>query len=470
MAHEWSNSGPEVLVQLDRESAVPLRIQLESQLRVAIQAGRLTSGERLPSSRTLAVEVGLSRGLVQECFYQLQAEGYLTARGGSTTRVADIPAIHPRTTDAPAPPDAPTHRLLADFQSGVPDLGLAPREDWAWAVREACRTAPDLAFDYGDPRGIQELRASLAGYLRRVRAADVHATELVICGGFAQGIVLALRTLAGRGLARVAFEDPGSVRTITRAAHAAGSESIAIPVDDLGLNVDALRSSPARVVVLTPAHQWPTGVVLAGERRHQLIAWARETDSFIIEDDYDAEFRYDREPVGSMQGLAPDRIISLGTVSKSLAPAIRLGWAALPASLAADFLAVKTAADRGSPGLDQLALSILIESGRYDRHLRRMRAEYSKRRMALVESLGIAAPHLRITGLAAGFHAVAHLANGADELQIIAEARTRGVGLHGMSALRSTQSLHPAQLVFGFGNTSQEEIRLGIAAVADLLS
>jgi GntR family transcriptional regulator / MocR family aminotransferase len=347
----------------------------------------------------------------------------------------------PSPAPAPAPPTGPG--LIADFQSGVPDLGLVPREDWAWAVREACRRAPNSSFDYGDPRGDPRLRDVLAAYLRRVRAVDAHADQVVVCGGFAQGLGIVLRTLARAGLTRVAFEDPGSVGTISAAAVAAGGDAVAVPVDELGIDVDALDVSGARVVVLTPAHQWPTGVVLAAERRHRLITWARERDAIVIEDDYDAEFRYDREPVGSLQGLAPDRVVALGTVSKSLAPALRLGWAVAPATIADEVAVAKRLADRGTPGLDQLALATLIESGRHDRHLRRMRTEYAARRSALVESLAAHAPDIRLTGLAAGFHAVAHLPDGADEQHIIGQARTRGVAIYGKEHL-SINSRHRA--------------------------
>jgi GntR family transcriptional regulator/MocR family aminotransferase len=470
VAVEWSGSGPELLITVDRTAALPLRTQVEGQLRAAIQTGRLAAGERVPSSRELASYLGLSRGVIQECYAQLQAEGYLNARGGSATRVAPTPA-----GSRPAPPlrrpTPPTPRLIADFASGVPDLALAPREDWAWAVREACRTAPNSAFDYGDPRGDLTLRGVLAAYLRRVRAADAHPEQVVVCAGFQQALAIVLRVLAGAGLTRVAFEDPGSMRTVTAAAAtAAGGEAVPVAVDEFGIDVDGLAATRARVAVLTPAHQWPTGVVLAAERRHQLIAWAREHDAIIIEDDYDAEFRYDRNPVGSLQGLAPDRVIALGTVSKSLAPALRLGWAVPPASIADEIAAAKQVADRGSPGLDQLALAALIESGRYDRHLRRMRAEYSARREVLIDALATHAPHIRLTGLAAGFHAVGHLPDSADEHHIITRARTLGVGLYGMSTLRSTHATRPPQLVLGFGNTSQRAIRAGISAIADLLT
>ncbi len=295
--------GSQLLIELDRAGPTPLRSQLEGQLRGAIQNGRLSAGERLPSSRALADHLGVSRGLIQECYAQLQAEGYLTSRGGSATLVAaTMSGSRPSPAPTPAPPTRPG--LIADFQSGVPDLGLVPREDWAWAVREACRRAPNSSFDYGDPRGDPRLRDVLAAYLRRVRAVDAHADQVVVCGGFAQGLGIVLRVLARAGLTRVAFEDPGSVGTISAAAVAAGSDAVAVPVDDLGIDVDALDVSGARVVVLTPAHQWPTGVVLAAERRHRLVTWARERDAIVIEDDYDAEFRYDREPVGSLQGLA----------------------------------------------------------------------------------------------------------------------------------------------------------------------
>jgi GntR family transcriptional regulator / MocR family aminotransferase len=244
---------------------------------------------------------------------------------------------------------------------------------------------------------------------------------------------------------------------------------VPVAVDELGIDVSALAASGARVAVLTPAHQWPTGVVLAAERRHQLIAWAHDHDAFIVEDDYDAEFRYDREPIGSLQGLAPDRVIALGTVSKSLAPTLRLGWAVVPTAIADEVATAKNTADRGAPGLDQIALAALIESGRYDRHLRRMRAEYATRRTALLDALATHTPQTKVTGLAAGFHAVAHLPDDADEQDVVGRARARGVGLYGMSAYRSTHAAQPPQLILGFGNTGTRQIRAGISAIAGLL-
>jgi GntR family transcriptional regulator/MocR family aminotransferase len=462
---QWSGLSPELLLPIDRQRAESLRIQLEGGLREAIRSGRLPVGERLPSSRELARALGVSRGLVQECFGQLQAEGYLTSQVGSATRVA----THAR-APAPAPrqPPASPH-LIADFVPAVPDLASFPRGDWQWAVRETCRDAPNAAFGYSDPRGDPTLRAVLAGYTARVRGAAADPERLVVCTGFCQGLNLVLRVLARNGVRTVAFEDPGYDETAAVAAAWAGVETVPVPVDEHGIDVAALEGSGAQAVVLTPAHQWPTGVVLAPGRRQALVEWATRRQAMIIEDDYDAEFRYDRDPVGVVQGLAPDRVFALGTVSKSLAPTVRLGWILCPPALSEEIAEEKQRNDRGSPGLDQLVIARLIESGRFDRHLRRMRASYAGRRDVLVQALARHAPDVRLTGLAAGFHAIAHLPEAVNEHAVIGAARARSVGLYGMSRQRSTKAAIPPQLVLGFGNLNERAIEAGIAAVGDLL-
>ena len=470
MTVQWSGLGPELLLQLDRASGQPLRSQLEAGLRSAIRNGRLHGGERLPSSRELARELGVSRGLVQECYNQLLAEGYLTSQVGSATRVAAGARPAPA---GPSPGPAPPPRLIADFRAGVPDLASFPRTDWVWATREACRNVPSADLDYGDPRGSAVLRQVVAAYLRRVRAADADADRIVVCTGYAQGLSLVLRVLGRAGVRRVALEDPGhgdlAASDTAQSARAAGIEVVHVPVDELGLDVAALAASGARAVVVTPAHQSPTGVVLAAKRRHALVEWAGRSDGFVIEDDYDSEFRYDREPVGVLQGLAPDRVFAIGTVSKSLAPAVRLGWMLVPPPLVEAIAAEKRVSDRGSSGLDQLTLAALLESGRYDRHLRHMRAVYGRRRGVLIDALARHAPGVRLTGLAAGFHAVAHLPGGAREEEVVAAARQRSVGLYGLAPLRAVGGAAPPALVVGFGNVSEHAIDPGIAAVADLL-
>ena len=503
MTIQWSGLSPELLLPLDRNSGQPLRTQLEGGLREAIRTGRLPVGERLPSSRELARELGVSRGLVQECYAQLIAEGYLESRVGSATRVAPglsgaaalvgaVASAGRATLEPAGVPGAPGPagggagaraagaggvavgaRLIADFRSGVPDLAAFPRGDWVWAMREACREVATADLDYGDPRGSDVLRRVVAGYVRRVRAAEADPERIVVCTGFAQGLGLSLRALAARGVTRVAFEDPGYGQAGTsgsiRTAGAAGAVAVHVPVDADGLDVAALAASGARAVVVTPAHQSPTGVVLTARRRHALVEWAARNDAYIVEDDYDSEFRYDREPVGVLQGLAPDRVLTIGTVSKALVPAIRLGWILVPPALVEAVAEEKTLSDRGTSGLDQLAVAALLESGRYDRHLRRMRAGYAKRREALIGALAQHAPGVRLTGLAAGFHAVAHLPSRADEAGVVAAARERSVGLYGMSLNRSDGSVRPPQLVIGFGHVSERAIEAGVAAVGDLL-
>jgi GntR family transcriptional regulator/MocR family aminotransferase len=402
---------------------------------------------------------------VLECYGQLQAEGFLTARAGSGTRVA------PGAQVAPAPPVTPApagERLAVDFLPGVPDLTGFPRNRWASALRDACRTATPAELGYGDLRGVERLRTVLAGYLRRVRATVAGPDQIMICTGFAQGIDLVLRSLARGGVGRVAFEDPGDPDYPVVCARA-GLEAVPVGVDDSGIDVAALARSGARVVILTPTHQFPTGVALAADRRQALVRWAQERDATIIEDDYDAEFRYDRAPVGALQGLAPDHVVLIGTASKSLAPGLRLAWILPPAAMVEALTEEKLLSDRGSPSLEQLALATLIESGGYDRHLRRMRRVYGARRDALIRALASRAPHVVLTGLAAGFHAVAHLPDGADEHGTVAGARARSVGLYPMASYRAGGAATPPRLVLGFGNLSEASIIRGIDTIADLL-
>jgi GntR family transcriptional regulator/MocR family aminotransferase len=466
MPVEWTGLGPELLLALDRSRDEPLRVQLERELRDAIRSGRLAAGERLPSSRGLAAELGLSRGLVLECYGQLQAEGFLSSRSGSATRVA-ANALAP--AELPERPDAALRpRLTVDFRAGIPDLTSFPRRDWAWALREACRAATPSELGYGDPRGLAALREVLAGYLRRVRGAVADAEQVVLCSGFAQGINLVLRALAQTGIRRVAIEDPGD-DDYRELCVRLGIEAVPVAIDERGIDVNALAASGVRAVILTPTHQFPTGTSLAAERRQALVRWANERDATIVEDDYDAEFRYDRAPVGALQGLAPERVALIGTVSKSLAPSLRLGWVVCPTASLEAVTEEKRLSDRGSPSLEQLALARLIESGRFDRHLRHMRRVYAARRDTLLAALRERAPAVGLRGLAAGFHAVAHLRADADEAAIVAEARARSIGLYGISMYRPSGLSGPPQLVLGFGNLTEPAIERGITAVADLL-
>ena len=335
-------------------------------------------------------------------------------------------------------------------------------------MAEVCRDVPRTALDYGEASGSRELRDVLASYLGRVRGADADPSRLLVATGFSQGLNLALAALAARGVQRVGFEDPGYDETSRTAAAWAGVTMVPVAVDDHGVDIDALAGADVQAVVVTPAHQWPTGVVLSPERRRALADWAAHTGAWVVEDDYDAEFRYDRDPVGAVQGLAPDRVINIGTVSKSLAPALRLGWLLCPAELVAAVADLKARADRGSPVIDQLVLARLLESGRFNRRLRRMRKAYAAKRDTLVTTMQREAPSVAFTGLAAGFHLVAHLPGEATEDAVVQTARQRGVGLLGMATHRIATS-SPAELVLGFGNLLETAIRDGIASIADVL-
>ncbi len=360
----------DLLLPLDREAG-RLHRQIEQGLRDAIRAGRLVPGTALPSTRSVARELGVSRGVVTEAYAQLVAEGYLVARQGAPTRVAEAPepsAPGGRASRRPSP--APY-----DLMPGRPDLAAFPRDQWLAATRRALRRMPDAALGYPDARGTPELRDALTAYLGRARAVAPDPERTVVCSGVTQGIVLIARVLHERGERAIAVEDPG-FHLHRWSLERAGLEPVGVPVDEDGLDVGALAATGARAVLVTPAHQMPTGVVLSPERRAALIAWADAVDGLIVEDDYDAEYRFDRGPVGALQGLAPERVVYAGSASKSFAHGLRLGWLVLPERLATAVAVERLALDGGAPVLGQRARAAGLARGDLDRHLRRTRREY----------------------------------------------------------------------------------------------
>ncbi|SNT14986.1 GntR family transcriptional regulator / MocR family aminotransferase [Actinoplanes regularis] len=456
-------------MNLDRTVPEPLRQQLLQQMREAIRCGALQPGEPLPSTRRLAEQAGVSRGLVVDCYEQLLAEGYLEAIGGSGTRVAAGAG-----SSRPAPrPDPTAGEAVADgaisFEYGIPDLASVPLSDWLWALTEAIRTVPAAGLADEDPAGSLRLREVLTAYHRRVRAGYVTAGDAVVVSGFRHGLAIVLAALARHGITDVALEDPGP-REHDEIVRRAGAKVVAVPVDDDGLDVATLRRSAARAVLVTPAHQCPTGAVLSPQRRRDLVAWAKAVDGVILEDDYDAEFRYDRQPVGSLHGLDPDRVIALGSVSKTFAPALRIGWLLTPPAYRPAVLDEKRFTTRGVPALDQTALAYLIESGRFDRHLRRMRTLYAARRETLAAAVEADLPGLRLSGLAAGCHAVLKLPPNMSEAKVVAGARARSVIVRGLNDYRLTSEGAAPALVLGFGNTSESRIRAGVRALAEELT
>ena len=453
-----------LLVALDPARGEPLRRQLAGELREAIRAGRLRTGVRLPASRALAAQLGVSRGVVTDAYEQLTAEGWLAARRGAGTIVAAGPA------GEPARPEAPRRAAVRfDFTATTPDVSLFPRRAWARAVARATAEAPDAELDYGSGFGSLALREALAGYLGRVRGTAAGPAGIVVCAGYAQAMRLILGVLAERGMRRVAFEDP-SLGDHWEAATHAGLATVPIPLDGEGLRVGALERAHADVVVVTPSHQFPTGAVMGPERRHALLRWARAGERLIIEDDYDAEFRYDRRPLAALQGLDPARVAYVGTASKTLAPALRLGWILAPAALAPALAVEKLAADSGSPALDQLALAHLIASGDHDRHLRRARRAYAERRDRLVDALARALPDARIEGAAAGVHLVLALPVALDPVALRKATAAHGVAAESIAARHhGAPPGGPTRLVLGYGRIPTAGVDAAVAGLAAAL-
>ena len=458
MEDSWANSRP--VRDADRPVASGLdlhveltgprvRAALETALRQAVQTGRLVAGTQLPPSRTLAADLGVARNTVADAYGQLVAEGWLTARQGSGTRVSEHPAApHPRAAAPAAMVPGAGEALRNSLKPGLPDLGDFPRTAWLAAARKAMTAAPSAAFGYGDPRGRPELRAALAAYLARARGVRAAADQIVICSGFTQGLSLLGRVLAASGASAVGVEAFG-LRQHREVIEAAGLSARPVPVDPLGAVIGEVPDCAA--LLLTPAHQFPLGVALAPERRQQAVAWAARTGAVIIEDDYDGEFRYDRRAIGAMQALAPEHVIYAGTASKTLAPAVRLGWLVVPRRMLADVVSARNRTDRHGSSLDELTLAEFITSGGYDRHVRRSRLRYQRRRDRLIAALARALPDPRVTGVAAGLHAVLHLPPGAGEDEIVAAAAARGLTLDGMGEYRMPGTEHPEALVIGYG-------------------
>src|SRR2546429_6604004 len=452
-----------VLVALQRDARIPLHRQVETSIRDAIRAGRLPRGSSLPPSRVLAADLGVSRGVVVEAYQQLASEGYLASYAGGYTQVSAGPA--PTGAGLRRARDPPP-RL--DLSYGRADVSSFPRAAWLRAIRGALASAPNDLFGYLAGSGVPQLRTAIADYLNRVRGTLAQPGQIVICTGYAQGIALLVDVLAAAGAKGLALEDPSSGDDALPAARAAGLEVTGVPVDRDGIRVDRLRESDADAVILTPSHQWPTGSVLSAARRAAVLRWAAERGAVVIEDDYDAEYRYDRTPVGALQGLAPDRVVYAGSASKTLAPGLRLGWFVMPGHLAEPMAAAKIAADRGSPALEQLALADLIIRGEFARHLRRMRPVYRHRRDALLTALARRLPWLQPAGVSAGLHLVTWLPPGLDEATVVDAAARAGVGIEGVTPYRISHP-GPGRLIFGYATVNEQAIAEGVDILARVI-
>jgi GntR family transcriptional regulator / MocR family aminotransferase len=472
MAKTWATSGLDLHLELGTgaDGGRPghqVRARLETALRDAARTGRLAPGTRLPSSRALAADLGLARNTVAEAYAQLVAEGWLTARRGSGTAVAERAAP----SDPPVLPEpaAPGRRPRYDLRPGSPDLSLFPRPAWLAAARRAINAAPSSALGYADPRGRPELRDALAGYLARARGVRADPDHIVICAGFTQGLALLSQVLRARGVGTLAMEACGqpSHRELVQAS---GLALALLPVDGSGAAVAQLPGRAAGAVLLTPAHHFPLGAALAPQRRTEAIGWARATGGVVIEDDYDGEFRYDRQPVGAMQALAPGQVVYAGSASKSLVPGLRLGWLALPAGLAGEVAAARTMADRQGSAFDQLTLAEFIRSGQYDRQVRRARLAYRRRRDRLVATLRQQAPRLRVTGIAAGLHALLELPPGSAEDDLVARAARHGLAVEGLAPYCPPGHTRGPALVLGYGTPPEHAFTGALARLCAVLA
>jgi GntR family transcriptional regulator/MocR family aminotransferase len=444
---------------------------LADALRAAIIDGRLRPGTALPATRVLAEDLGISRGVIVEAYQRLREEGLVSARRktGTTVRSHPGPGRKDRAGSAgPAFPLLPLSWRAAaeiDLSPGVPDLSGFPRAAWLRAERAVLAEASPADLGYGDPRGSERLRRELAGWLARTRGLRADADDIIIVAGVAQALALLAQVLRARAETAIAVEDPGSFGARNELAHW-GLDSVPIPVDDQGMHVASLARSGLRTALLTPAHQFPSGVVLAPGRRHELLDWAAG-GGLIIEDDYDAEYRYDRAPVPAVQASAPDRIAYTGSTSKTLAPGMRLGWLVPPRRLHADLVTARHASDLGSPALPQLVLARLIATGELERHTRLTRKRLRGRRDALLTALHEHLPAVRVQGVAAGLHLLITfpgMAGDIDDAALASRLQAAGVLVHPLSMHR--QRPGPPGLVLGYAAHPPGQLRDAAVRIA----
>lgn len=464
MANDWSTWPGAVDLHLDLLPGEGRREGLERALREAIRSGRLAADSRLPATRVLAAELGLARGTVSAAYDQLVAEGYLFAKHGSGTTVAHVP--HTATHHAQRPAAKPRH----DLRPGTGDVSTFPVDLWLRSARRALAAAPAAAFGYADDlRGRPELRAALADYLGRARGVAASPDRIVVTAGYVQALTLLARVL---GPSRFAMEDPGLPFHRELVAHA-GNTVVPLPVDARGADPAALPED-VRVVVTTPAHQYPTGVTLHPSRRRGLVEWARASGGIVIEDDYDGEFRYDRQPVGALQALAPEQVVYAGTSSKALAPGLRLAWLVLPPHLVEPVREEMRLHTLGTDVLSQLTLADLIATHGYDRQIRGGRTRYRKRRDALVAALA-EFPALSAVGISAGQHILVMLPqDGPDESELLAAAHRRGLALTGLAehwhaGKRRGSADRVKGLVVGYGAPTETGYRRALSVFTEVL-
>ncbi|WP_022888857.1 PLP-dependent aminotransferase family protein [Agromyces italicus] len=450
----------------------PLRDRLERAIRDAVTSGRASAGAALPPSRGLAETLGVSRWVVTEAYGQLVAEGFLEATVGSATRVpaADHRARSPADAAQESGLRSEYRRPPYDLGPGVADLRHAPRARWAAAVRQTLEVLPDAELSVVDRLGHPSARTAVADYLARSRRAVAAPDDVVIMHGASDGMAAVVAGLRAVGHRSIIVEDPSWPRLRDIAA-GAGLTPVPVPVDHNGIDVDRLVAAAARTgsraALITPAHQFPLGAALSPTRRDAIVRWVREVDGVLIEDDYDAEFRYDRRPIAALQSLAPEHVVLVGSLSKSLAPAYGLGWTLAPAPLRERV----RLGERARPStLEQATLARFIESGDLERHLRASRGRFKRRRAALLAAFSRELPELELTGIAAGMHAVLAMPPGVRAVEVAAAAAGRGVAVSDLTRYRATSAQPlPEALVVGYGNLSDAVVDEAVARLAEII-
>ncbi len=465
----WSNSGSRDLHLDLREALRPgargAKDALIAALRDAVRSGRLAAGTRLPPSRTLAADLGLARNTVADAYAELVAEGWLASKQGAGTWVVDTAHVSAPVSPVPPRPHgarvAPVHNLMP----GTPDVSEFPRTQWAASTRRALTAAPTEAFRMGDPRGRPELRSALAEYLARARGVRASPDSIVICAGVRHAVELLARTLGGP----IAVEAYG-LFIFRDVIAACGVDTVPIGIDDKGAVVAELDSSAATSALLTPAHHNPLGVPLDPARRMAAVEWADRTGGFVFDDDYDGEFRFDRQPVGALQALRPERVAYLGSTSKSLAQVLRLGWMVLPDELVDPVVETAGGQQFYVDAITQLTLADFITGGHYDRHIRRMRGRYRRRRDALVSALSRF--QVEVGGLDAGLNLLVTLPDGA-EPEVMHRCGEAGITLVGLSIMRHPHAApdvpHRDGLVIGFAAPAEHGFAAAVSALCDVL-
>ncbi|WP_197376440.1 MocR-like pyridoxine biosynthesis transcription factor PdxR [Mycolicibacterium baixiangningiae] len=462
----WANSGARDL-HLDlreviRPGARGVRELLINALRDAVRSGRLTPGTTLPPSRTLAADLGIARNTVAESYAELVAEGWLASQQGAGTWV-----VNTGTRQLSTRPRGRRTTARHNLMPGSPDVSEFPRGAWLTSARRALTNAPNEAFWMGDPRGRQELREALADYLGRVRGVRTSAETIVVCAGVRHAVELLARVF---GPQRPIAVEAYGLFIFRDAISALGSSTVPIGLDEHGAVISDLDQYDVPAVLLTPAHHNPHGMPLHPTRRTAAVEWAQRRGGYVLEDDYDGEFRYDRQPVGAVQSLAPDRVIYLGSASKSLAPALRLGWMVLPDHLVEPVLAAAGGSQFFVDSLAQLTMADFITSGQYDRHIRRMRMRYRRRRDRLVDAL---APFdVEIRGLAAGLNALLTLPDGVEH-EVLQRAGNAGIALTGLSVMRHPAAgpdvADPEGVIIGFGAPAEHAFPAALDALCAVL-